>query len=405
MKRLIFFIYLFFYFTQSLVAQTQLEKGDIVVLGINYNSQANNGDPEKSTACSINSISNFISDLIYLVPLKDISSGMSFIITDNGFEREYSNYWGTTEGVIKFELKNGYSFNKGEVIELKIPGNSNSLSFLSDANPKWNTTILQGGAPLNLTKQDQLIIFSGNTTWSAVSTPLHKGTLTGNYLYAFNTVHNWVKLPAPNNTETQNSVLPGYNNTSIDINNIAQNDLRRHHFTPNEVTNPKEFSFSYYNGIRTATSKNQWLIRLMNPNNWKRVNNCTEFQDNMNKNNIDVIEQLEKESCVGIPFSLEIELDNLVPGQSIQTKYKWFRTTSLTNTGVNIGNMRNLPNYTENSVGTYYYYCEITYQLKWNNCETNQSNCTSATSTNVVKSGYIKAIIKPLPKISPIEMN
>lgn len=376
-----------------------------MVIGVNYNFEVNAGDLENSNSCVINNNNDFISDLIYLLPLKDISSGMGFIITDNSFDRKFDNYWGTTEGVIKFQLKDGYNFYKGQIIELKIPRSSNSLSFLSNANPKWNTTILQGGASLNLTKQDQLIIFSGNTTWStAAPPPEHKGTLTGNYLYAFNAIHNWVKLPNPT-TETQNSALPGYYNTSIDLENIAQNDLRRHHFTPNEVTNPKEFSFSYYNGIRTATSKNQWLIRLMNPNNWKRVNNCPEFQDDMNKNNIDVIEQLEmKESCVGNPFSLEIELDNTVLSQSIQINYNWFRATSPTNTGVNIGTGRELLNYTENSAGTYYY-CEITYQLKWNNCEIDQSNCTSTTSTNIVKSGYIKAIINPRPKISPIKMN
>ncbi|WP_353097083.1 hypothetical protein [Empedobacter brevis] len=405
LKGIFFFILLFFFFIQNTVAQT-LSKGDIVVVGVNYNFNTNSGDPDKTTACAINSSANIVSDVIYLMPLVDISQGTSFVITDNGFERRNAGKFGTTEGVIKFTLKNGNSFSKGQVIELRIPVNSNNASYLSSANPKWNTSIMQSGMSVNFAKQDQLIITSSNSSWNGTSQ--HNGSLTGNYLYAFNAIHDWVKLPTPSSTETQNSALPGYDNASTDYTNIDQNDLRRHHFTPNKIeTNPKEFSFSYYNGPRTATSKNEWLIRLLNPNNWKNESTCSNFQNNINTNSISIIDKLDEfEKCADETIPLSVELDNT--SNSIQINYEWFRVVTPTNTGgTSIGVGRELSNYKETTAGTYYYYCKITYQLKWNNCQTNNntSNCSEARSTNIVNSGYIKVKVTPLPKIAPIEMN
>ncbi len=369
MKKIIyFFIFFVIGINLPLSAQTTLAKGDIVLLGINANYENCNNEQTQAVK---------IVDKIYLVPLVDLQKGTSFIITDNGWERKYDNYFGTTEGVLKFTAKK--VFPKGEVIILTITNTNNSLG---QANPDWTVNSLNSNNyNFNFAKEDQFFLVDGNNKWSTNGE--HKGKLEAKpYLFAFNNKLIWQKNNTDtNNTDTHNSALPSENsnNDYKDLKNFQLSLLDEKTFT----------SFHYYNGPKTVTSRNQWMIRLLNPENWKSEQNCTDFLNNFTPHNLEINEILgEKTVCKGENITLEIEADGDV---SIQNNITWYRSSQadLSNP-TQISSVPSNPlTVPANVTGTFYYFAKINYTLKYKKIQ----NGTMQAHSAVVNSGYYKVTI------------
>src|SRR5690606_3131769 len=207
-------------------AQTLLNKGDIVVIGVN----ANNFD------CS----GVIYSDEIYLVSFLPITNGTTIDLTDNGWERAYSDYFGTTEGVYRF-TRNGGTIPAGTVFKFRLRQNAPNIT--NSDNTGWNFTNLNGNAnSLDFsTSGDQLIVMQGGN-WSTTGIQ-HQGTYNGRLLFAYNSTSTW----AANPTSTNRSNLP--------------DELQCFHITPNSGTN----SYRHYNGPATPVSKAEWMVRIHNP--------------------------------------------------------------------------------------------------------------------------------------------
>ncbi|WP_413531873.1 hypothetical protein [Empedobacter brevis] len=343
-----------------------MSKGDIVVLGVNTDN--------KNNSCSLNESDDY--DNIFLVSFKDIGIGEEILITDNRYNS--NNNFGNTEGWLKFKKVNSI-LEAGTVFRLDIKYNSYVKNTVQNG---WELTETGGNFGLNVGGDQLFILNKGN--WSKGN---YKG-LEAQLLFGYNTMNLW-----SNNSGSSNTILPG-TNTSNYNNNF---DIRSYHFTPKEGNK----RYRFYDGKTTPTSKNEWFIRLVNPNNWKSFEDgdCSSFISHSQKNELqkfEIIKQLnEFQKCVNETIPLSIDLDNST--HSIQTNYEWFRVVTPTNIGGTfIGTGRKF-NYIETTAGTYYYYCKITYRLEWNNITANK--------TNVVNSGYIKVKVNPLPKTSPIKEN
>lgn len=366
MKGILFFITLFFFFIQHAAAQT-LSKGDIVVVGVNTDN--------KNNSCSLNGSDDY--DNIFLVSFKDIGIGEEILITDNRYNS--NNNFGNTEGWLKFK-KVSSILEAGTVFRLDIKYNSYVLNNIHNG---WQLIGAGGNFGLNV-GGDQLF-FLNKGKWESG----YYKDAEAQLLFGYNTMNSW-----SNNSGSSNSILPG-TNTSNYNNNF---DIRSFHFTPKDGNK----RYRFYDGKTTPTSKNEWFIRLVNPNNWISFDdgNCSSFITHSHKTKFqkfEIINQLDEfQKCVNETIPLSVDLDNDTTINSIQTNYEWYRVSVPINTGGTIIGTGRQFNYTETTEGIYYYYCKITYRLDWNN--------NSVNKINIVNSGYIKVKVNPLPKTSPIKL-
>ncbi|MFV0147352.1 hypothetical protein OBK20_06500 [Empedobacter falsenii] len=358
MKKRLFFITLFLFFVQHVVAQN-LSKGKIIVVGVNVenNNCSEGGDYDK----------------IYLVNLEDIENGYIFSLTDNRYDKSKDMLL-ENEGIYTFERVGGL-INKGTVIKLDIIESIKK----NDVINGWK--LVRRNRTFNLSGSgDQFFVIEGNS-WNIKNNNVMLNK--DNIISAYNSLNNW-----SSKIDNNSSSLPESEN---DLRNIT-----KHHFTPKD----KNKKYRFYDGKTTPTSKNEWLIRLLNPDNWLSFDGCNQFVTHSNKveyKKFTVIDNITKEACVNVPFILEVEsdVDTTTNRISIQVNYEWFKTSTPTNTGgILIGTSRQI-NHTETIAGTYYYYCKITYQLNWKN------NGSDDSSLNTVNSGYIKVTVNQT-KTSPI---
>jgi len=317
------------------------EKGDIMVLGVNSNNSCQSGV-----------------DLIYLVFFKDILTNTAFLISDN---RWTGSNFSTSEGVMLVK-RTGGTLTAGTIVKIDINNSGAGTS------PGWTITKANTGNPFNLaTGADQFLIWQG--TWN------DSGAITGSFKLAYNTKRDWNANP-----DSNNSSLP--------------NDLTCFH-----ISSPlSNLYYRYYQGLTDVISQGEWLVRILNFNNWKNdlTNNTTGCQ-NFNAffdsfpTNIPILTSIpEQEICSGEA------LDDLeVVDESNVVEYQWYRNTSASTAGATpVGT--NSFSYTPSNTlaGTYYYYCEMTIDLPLNGTS-NTSDCTFT-------SNYFKVTINPQPGTSPI---
>ena len=368
---------LFYLSTSITYSQYNLNKGDIAIIAINdaatcINTNLGNQKPET------------LLDEIYIVPLVDLPLNYTFTLTDNGYERLYTNLFGNTEGIITLRLKNNVRIRKGEIIPLKIVSNTGGLSNykqnLEQLNPLWDFPyIYPTYLNFNLTSGDQLFILNGSAIEPDITiSDQHNLSYRDQFLFGFNLKKRWASLE----NDTKESKLPG--EELQDDSNEFRN-LRTYHTTM-DIGNNNTTLKNIYSGPTTPTSKNEWLIRLMNPFNWS-YNTCEDFKK-LQFNQLEIIDQLYLvNQCINSSFTLYIEPDHST--NSIQTQYKWYKSLNQDlSEAIPIGIGQNFSHF-EDIPGTYFYYCEITYQLTWSNL-----NSTNKHSYNQLKSGYIKAIIE-----------
>ena len=224
---------------------TSFSKGDIVVVGVNSNTNACDGQAAGT-------------DEITFLTFKDILIGTSFEISDNGYERCNPGQFGNTEGVIRL-TRTGTTLIAGSFFTIRFHGTTfaSNLPLAPDAN--WTITNLSCGNNVNMNSGgDQLFVFQG-ITWNNNTCSSHNATFTGgNMMFAFsnNPTFPWDADCA--STPTQRS-------------NIYPN-MDCYSMNPTSVSD-----FSKYTGDLSPTTRRSWVGRISNPANWTSYTSCANY--------------------------------------------------------------------------------------------------------------------------------
>jgi hypothetical protein len=215
-----------------------LEYGDLLVLGVNAN----------GTACWGNN-----GDEISFVCFKNLTVGTSIDMTDNGWERCNTGFWGNTEGFVSATLTAG-PISAGTVITFRNNGTTTWTS-LSPAGSTW--TFTGDGGQLNMNSGGDQLYFMQGGVWNRGVAGNHDATYTGGkILFGFNTSTTWAAFCGSGTPSTQNSNLyPGLQCFSLTP--IAGSDYIK------------------YTGPSTATTQRDWIDRIGGSSNWSRLTSCT----------------------------------------------------------------------------------------------------------------------------------
>ncbi|OFY92969.1 MAG: hypothetical protein A2491_04670 [Bacteroidetes bacterium RIFOXYC12_FULL_35_7] len=228
--------------------------GSIAVVGVcsqiqDCNSGYSNGDDEISIVC-----------------FNDITTGMVFDMTDNGFSRCEPGEFGNAEGFLRIR-RTGGTVNKGSIITFRL---KNLYPYFVGIYPdnEWEIDIRYGSLILN-TAGDQIFFMTGGT-WNNGTAGDNNATYTGGtVLFGFNTNNEWlpdvcsVSNNASGDGSSQNSgllpnldcfsMMPGVATDYIKFNIYLSADPIPHH------------------------TQRGWIEAIKDPDNWVKFNNCNEY--------------------------------------------------------------------------------------------------------------------------------
>ncbi|NLF43301.1 MAG: fibronectin type III domain-containing protein, partial [Bacteroidales bacterium] len=127
---------------------TYLNYGDVAILGINTDI------PDDSS-----------NDEVVFVIFANFTPNSSLDFTDNGYERNYPELWGTTEGVIRLKRINT-TLPAGTVVS--VTGSNTSFEVYTNGarDNDWEVSSLNGSSSFNLNTEDQIWIMQGGE-WSS----------------------------------------------------------------------------------------------------------------------------------------------------------------------------------------------------------------------------------------------
>lgn len=366
MKRFLLLINLLASF--FVTSQTTLQRGDVLFYGINGNA-----------GCTTSAVT--LVDNIHFLPLVNIEAGTVLFITDNGWQRLNNNFFGTFEGVIKLTKRNNNTINRGQIFQIKIPSSYTDAN-LNTLNPDWEITrfLTSPLRQLDVASVDQIFLFN-NGSFETNTGGDHRGYFNNsNLVTAFNSKTNWRNLVNNSN----DSGLPG---DELD----DSHDITLYHLTRNNSSN-----LNRYNGLMNEVSKNEWIMRLLNPNLWVSPSSCDNFNSSINLTNKNIKDENDViELCTNEPLTISVDDNSIV-------SYRWYQTTTLTNIGGTLVAGATTPNFNPptNVAGTFYYYCQMTYTLNW------QKDGVNKSTSNMLPS--LPFEIKILPStttITPIQIN
>ena len=247
--RFLFCAVLFSLSSSFAFAQTILQAGDLVIIGVNANNQACSGENAE--------------DLISFVCFKDILPNTIIDISDNGFERLNPGFWGNSEGFIRVQRTNSDTIPAGTTITFKLPGIGGDYGAISP-DTSWSftpqTTL---NIPVNLNNGgDQLFFLQGGEWDEGTSVGLNGFSQDASYvggriLYGFNTATQW--LAGIN--DSQNSGLPDEIASCFNM-------------APRAVS----ADFLSYVGDFSPAPQYEWVSRIATPASWQSYGNCSSFQ-------------------------------------------------------------------------------------------------------------------------------
>jgi hypothetical protein len=145
------FFFLFFLLSATGSAQTVLYPGDIAILGV----------ATDMGGCGFSAESDEFS----FVCFRDITTGTSIDITDNGWETGSAGFWGDGEGTLNL-TRTGATVAAGTVITIHAVNNAGNWAYsVAGFSPGWTITqINTPGGPFNLEPGgDQIYIMQGGT--------------------------------------------------------------------------------------------------------------------------------------------------------------------------------------------------------------------------------------------------
>ncbi|MFN0189341.1 MAG: T9SS type A sorting domain-containing protein [Bacteroidia bacterium] len=224
-------------------AGTLLKRGDFLVLGVNAN----------NTACGHPTGADEIS----IVCFRDISTGTTLDITDNGWQRAVPNRWGNTEGTVRL-TRTGGNIIAGTVITIRFDGIGNGSSVAPDA--AWTFTNLNGASQFNLNSGGDQFFFMQGGNWIPGTASAHDAQYTGTILFGFNTKTSWINYAF----STQES--GPYPN--LDCYNI----------TPASGSDWIKFTGVYPGSLNPKTQRN-WVDSINDASKWVRHTSCTNYNN------------------------------------------------------------------------------------------------------------------------------
>ena len=209
---------------QELFAQTILNPGDLLILGVNANT---GGSPDE----------------ISFVCFKDITTGTEIQITDQGYEYCAAGFWGNYEGGAKL-TRTGGTITAGTVITFK----TNLIAFLFP-DVAWSVTDLDPtvlASKLNLNSGGDQIYFAQGGVWTSngLCNNDYPGS-SGRILFGFSTSGAWTSM---GNSTKESALYP-----SASCFNMS----------PTGKTD-----FNKYTGPLTAATQSAWIKRVNDPLNW-----------------------------------------------------------------------------------------------------------------------------------------
>ena len=219
-----------------------LFQGDLAILAINTDNSSHN-------------------DEISIVCFDTLKTGTAIDITDNGWERKFTDKWGSTEGVIRF-TRTGPDILPGQVFTFKGKGHLGSgFEAFGLADNGWSVSSLNGNYDFNLNGSDQIWVMQyGSWTNNSGS---HKATYSGNVLYGW-TATGWAGDPGHGTPgSTSYSALYPFGTC----------------FNTNVVGTANEDKVKY-TGPTTAATQRDWVSRIKDENNWTGYSDNANFDGN-----------------------------------------------------------------------------------------------------------------------------
>lgn len=229
---------------------TTIQPGDFAVLGLNSD----------NNSCGSPSAGD---DSIYFVCFKDIQSGTTIDITDNGWSNCTPNKFNNTEGFYRVTYT-GATIPAGTIISWYM--DAIASSFPVNLSAGWSATQL-GSNPINTNSGGDQIFFLQGGTWNNGTPSNNDATyLNGRLLFAFNTKTTWGAAPNCGSTDkrTQYSELPD---------EVVC-------FEQSPSTSATDYFL--YTGSTTTADTYTWLSRILDKTNWTPYSNCTNFNTNIN---------------------------------------------------------------------------------------------------------------------------
>ncbi len=220
---------------------TLLKRGDFMVLGVNANNTAC-GQPTGA-------------DEISFVCFRDISTGTTIDITDNGWQRAVANRWGNTEGTVRMTRWGG-NIAAGTVITIRFNGIGSGSSIAPDG--AWSFVNLNGGNQFNLNDGGDQFFFMQGGNWIPGAAAAHDAQYTGTVLFGFNTNTAWINFGL---STQQSGPYP-----SLDCYTI----------TPTTGSDWIKFTGSYPASLNPKTQRN-WVDSINDITKWVRHTSCTNY--------------------------------------------------------------------------------------------------------------------------------
>jgi hypothetical protein len=208
---------------------TILDYADLAVLGIN--TDIGSGDDEMNVVLFV-----------------DFVAGSMLDFTDNGYERLFDGYWGTTEGVVRLTRINS-TLDAGTVITIRGRGSNFTVIVDDEPDPDWEITNLNSGiegGSFNLSGADQVWFMQGGS-WSR-SEGLHRGIYTGKVLYGW-TASGW-ESDAGYDSASGSTLYPGADCSHTDVSALGNNSKVK------------------YTGPIDAATRGDWIRRINNSAHW-----------------------------------------------------------------------------------------------------------------------------------------
>lgn len=165
-------ILIFFTISFKSFSQTELNTGDIAVVGVNANNFVCSGTGTE--------------DNISVVFFKDIVPGTPIDITDNGWERWNLGLWGNSEGTIR-ATRTGATIPAGTIVTFRFT--STYAAIVPDAN--WSFSSINGMTTLNMNSGGDQLYFMQGGNWTNPNSHLQNSSYTGDVLFGFNTKTTW----------------------------------------------------------------------------------------------------------------------------------------------------------------------------------------------------------------------
>ncbi|MFZ1686616.1 MAG: hypothetical protein WAU70_04300 [Flavobacteriales bacterium] len=222
---------------------TVLGRGDLVIVGVNANRDASCSGPN-------------VEDEVSFFCFKDITTGTTLDLTDNGYERCNAGQWGNTEGTVRAS-RVGPTIPRGTVITFRFPSSGGYYAIAPDAS--WGFTSLNGATNyMNLNSGGDQLFFGQGGVWNQNTVGGNNATYSGTWLFGFSTNNAVPWTASCVTTPTQRSNLP----FGMDCFSMAPTTTA---------------DYSKYVGPQTLATQRDWILRIEDPLNWFTYGNCAAY--------------------------------------------------------------------------------------------------------------------------------